>query len=219
MNSPKKYSWTIYFITAALLLAMGIVMIVQPKVIIYLMGFLFLIFAVTRFVPLLKTTSGRLMRWILAIELLIEIAAGVALLLIGMKKETIGKEFGYIVGSVFYLRGFVHFLATSLKGEPNSLISFIFHMVLLTSGVLIFIDGDINSKVMSIALAVLLFVCVVFQIYKGGKSYKNYRMILLSKAITKKIRKEDKKNKKAPTSDEIVINIPDKDNVENEINA
>lgn len=221
MKSLKKYSWLLYFISASILLALGILFIFETKVVIYLMGILFIIFGVSRLVPLFKTIYDKLMKWLFVFEIIIEVICGSVLIYIASKDNTIGPVFGYIVGGVFYIRGFMHFFATSMREEPNSLISFLFHMAILTSGVLIIANGNVNSKAVSIILAVLLFICFLFQVFKGIKEYKNYRGILVSENLTKKIKKQKQIDtvKELPTSDEISINIPEENDKIDEINA
>ena len=214
MNIFKKYNWLFEIISAALLLALGIVIIFVDTVILYITGTIFIFMGLFRVIPLLKTTRDKLMRYLQLAEILIGIGAGSFLFYLGTKGEDIGKMFGYIVGGIFYLRGFTHLVATSLRGEPNTTLNFFANIILLTIGVFLIAYGNVNSKMMGWIIAVILFICVLFLGVKGSKDYSNYRGNLVSNHETKKIKKqkEVKKEEVAPTSKEINVNINNIDN-------
>ena len=214
MNIFKKYNWLFEIISAALLLAMGMVIIFVDEVILYITGVVFVFMGLFRVIPLIKTTNDKLMKWLLFLEILIGIAAGCYLFYMGLEKQTVGKVFGYIVGAVFYLRGFTHFVATSLRGEPNTTINFFTNIILLSLGVFLIFNGDINQQIMSYIIGAVLFICTLFLGIKGSKDYSNYRGNLVSKHQTKKIKKnvEVKEEKKDPVNDELNIDITNIDN-------
>lgn len=207
MKKLKRYAWLFDFITAALLIALGIIFIAESKIVFYLMGALFLVFGVSRVIPLFKATENKTLKWLFVSEIIIEIIAGIVLIYLGTKEKGIGKAFGYIVGGVFYLRGFVYFFGTTFKTEPNTVMNFIFHFVLVSVGVMLLCVGHIKSDMVNISIATLLFICVAFQIIRGIKDYKNYLSIIKTEDITKKIKvkkeKKSKKNDSLPTSAEI----------------
>lgn len=208
MKALKKYSWIIEIVSAALLLTMGLVIYFNEKVMLYLIGTVFVFMGVLRLLPLLKTTNDKLMKWLLFIESVLEVVFGAFIFYKGLQGEAIGVLFGYIVGGLFYLRGFVHFLATSLRGEPSTILGFIFHIALLTCGTVMIASGNINSKYMTYAVLVIMLICIIFLLSKGFKDYKNYRGLVVSNQITKKIKVKEEKRKDAPASDEIIVDVP-----------
>ena len=128
----KKYVWVVEWITTALLIVLGIIAVVEKTILLYTFGILFIIFGLFRIIPLLKTTSSKLVKWLLFGETLVDILSGGVLLFLAIKNLETGNYVGYIIGGVLYLRGFIHFLSTSLKDEPSNLVNFFFHIVLIT---------------------------------------------------------------------------------------
>ncbi len=231
MKLFKKYDWLIEFISAALLLAAGVVVIFVDAVILYITGALFVIMGIFRIVPLLKSTKDKLMKYLLLVEIILEVVAGCYLFYMGTQNETVGKGYGYIVGSVFYIHGLTHFVATSLRNEPNTTLNFFVNIILLTLGVFIISYGKIDANLMRYIIAGLLVVCILFLCFRGARHYGNYRGELVAKNETKLLakklkeeKKQEKKNRKSkneelPTSDEINININDVDKPSDSINA
>ncbi len=214
MKALKKYNWLLEWISAALLLAMGIVVVIESQIVLYITGAIFVFMGVLRIVPLIKTTEDKLMKYLQTAEVVIEVLCGAYLFYMGSQKQEVGRVYGYIVGGVFYLRGFTHFIATSLRGEPNTKINFFANMVLLTLGVFIISYGKIDSKLMAWIIFAALIICVIFLSIKGVKDYTNYRGTLVSEHHTKKIKKAKKEEtvETNPTAEEIKIDINNIDN-------
>ena len=208
MKTLQKYSWIIEIVSAALLLTCGIVIYFNEHVMLFLIGTIFVFMGVLRVFPLLKTTNDKLMKWLLLFESILEIVFGSFIFYKGIQSKSIGIAFGYIVGGLFYLRGTVHFFATSLREEPSTLLGFIFHLALLTCGTIMISSGNIDSKYMTYTVLVIIVICIIFLLIKGFKDYKNYRGLIVSNQITKKINLKNKKTKDLPTSEEIIIDVP-----------
>ena len=222
MKAIKRYGWLLEWISAAILLAVGILVVVEKQIILYITGVVFILMGLLRIIPLIKTTEDKLSKYLFAAEVFIEVICGAFLIFMGTEGKTVGKVYGYIVGAVFYLRGFTHFLATSLKNEPSTKVSFFANMVLLTLGVYLFAYGKINSKVMGWIIFAILILCVIFLCIKGVKDYTNYRGNLVTEHQTKKLKKIEMQIENTnPTSEEIDtnnLNIDKESHVE-EINA
>lgn len=222
MKALKRYNWLLEWISAALLLAMGIVVAIEQQIILYMTGIIFVFMGVLRVIPLIKTTEDKLMKYLFGAEVIIEVLCGAFLIYMGTEGKSVGKVYGYIVGGVFYLRGFTHFLATSLRDEPSSKVNFFANMLILTLGVFLIAYGKINSKMMGWIIFGILMICVVFLCIKGIKDYTNYRGNLVTEHKTKKLKKlEVKTIETNPTSEEINVDINNIDNKKptEEINA
>src|SRR5690554_5757900 len=111
-NFFKKYLFVFEFIAIAILLAVGIYLVVVPEVFLYIVGIALIIFGLYRVIPLVKTTEDKLMKFIYIAEVLLNIAAGVLLVLEGTKDEPNRDLLRYVIGSVLYLRGFLYFFST-----------------------------------------------------------------------------------------------------------
>ena len=190
MKSIKKYAWLLEWISAALLLAMGIVVLIEKQIILYITGTVFVFMGLFRIVPLVKTTEDKLTKYLYIAEVFIEVICGSYLIYMGTQNKEVGKIYGYIVGGVFYLRGFTHFLATSLRGEPGNKVGFFANMILLTLGAFLIAYGNINSKMMGWIIFGILLICVLFLSIKGIKDYTNFRGTLVTEHKTKNLKLE-----------------------------
>jgi len=214
----KKYIWIFEWIATALLLVLGIVVVVETTILLYTFGILFIIFGLFRLIPLIKTTESKLVKWLIFSETVIALIPGGILLFDAVKGNETGVYIGYIIGGVIYLRGFVHFLSTSLKNEPSNLLNFFFHIILLTIGTIIFVKGGFDKTLLSWIFLGIIVLCAIILGIKGYKDYYNYRGSIVGESKLKELNKEEKSNKKksetkeAPTSEEIKINIlPEED--------
>lgn len=218
----KKYVWVVEWIATALLIVLGIIAVVEKTILLYTFGILFIILGLFRIIPLLKTTSSKLVKWLLFGETLLDILSGGVLLFLAIKNSETGNYVGYIIGGVLYLRGFIHFLSTSLKDEPSNLVNFFFHIVLLTIGTIVITKGGFDKVLLAWLFLIVIAICALILAIKGYRDYSNYRNNLSCESKLKKLEGEvskdkSKKDKKiddveAPTSEEIKINIiPDDD--------
>ena len=218
----KKYVWVVEWIATALLIVLGIIAVVEKTILLYTFGILFIILGLFRIIPLLKTTSSKLVKWLLFGETLVDILSGGVLLFLAIKNSETGNYVGYIIGGVLYLRGFIHFLSTSLKDEPSNLVNFFFHIVLITIGTIVITKGGFDKVLLAWLFLIVIAICALILAIKGYRDYSNYRNNLSCESKLKKLdgevsKDKSKKDKKtddmeAPTSDEIKINIiPDDD--------
>lgn len=221
-----RYKWLLEIIAAALLLVLGIVVYFEAKLVLYITGTLFIFLGIARLIPLLKTTKDKLLKLLFLLEIVIDIAAGAFILLEAQKVDTLGVVFGYIIGGVLYLRGFMHLYSTAFKNEPNVFLSFLFHIILLSLGVVIFVKGNVDSKLVGYVIVAIIILCVLYLLLKGIKHYRSYRGIILEEQETKRLKKAEKEEKKqkreekkAPANKEIYpINETDKDYDRKELN-
>ena len=208
MNKVKQYAWVLEWFAGAILIAFAITSLVKQELIYYLFGSLFVIFGLFRVVPLVKTTESKLIKWLTVFEMIIDCAAGVLLFYFSSKQQFDKPIFGYLVGIVLYLRGFMYFLATSLKSEPSTFLGFGTSITLLTLGTIIVFNGGFSLNTFKWVFFVVLIICVAFLIWRGAVDYRNYRGNLVGTSKIKKIKKEKEKEVETnPTSDEIKINI------------
>ena len=208
MRKLKQYIWVFEWFAAAILIASAITTFVKAELIYYMFGSIFIIFGLFRVIPLIKTTESKLMKWLTFFEMLIDLVAGGLLFVLSNQQKFDSPIFGYIVGAILYLRGFMHFLATSVKSEPTTIIGFLTNIILITLGTIIVFNGGFSLATFKWVFAVILIICVIVLILRGSFDYRNYRGNLVGTSKTKKIKAEisDEVNTN-PTSDEIKINI------------
>ncbi len=209
----KKFVWLWEMIGAALILALGIVIVTEESVLLVIVGTIFLFLGILRFIPLMKTTEDKVLKWVYGIELFIDILAGGVLMYLGISNPdgnfmaSIKENFGYIIAAVVYLRGFAYFFAVNVRREEQSKFYFYVHIFLLTLGALM-IGISINNKITLANIKWVIFaiaiLSVIFVSYAGYKGYMNYRHLYISENTTKKVKRTKKADDlEAPTSDEI----------------
>lgn len=208
MSKLKQYFWVGEWFASAILIAFAITTLVKEELIYYLFGSLFVIFGLFRVIPLIKTTESKLIKWFSFSEVLVDIVVGVLLFVFSTNKNFDSPIFGYLIGAVLYLRGFMHFFATSLKSEPSTLVGFFTGIILLTVGTIIVFNGGFTISTFKWFLMVALIICVILLIWRGCIDYRNYRGNLVGTSKTKKLKKvKELEAETNPTSDEIKINI------------
>ena len=208
MSKLKQYFWVGEWFASAILIAFAITTLVKEELIYYLFGSLFVIFGLFRVIPLIKTTESKLIKWFSFSEVLVDIVVGVLLFVFSTNKNFDSPIFGYLIGAVLYLRGFMHFFATSLKSEPSTLVGFFTGIILLTVGTIIVFNGGFTISTFKWFLTVALIICVILLIWRGCIDYRNYRGNLVGTSKTKKLKKaKELEAETNPTSDEIKINI------------
>lgn len=220
----SKYVWLWEFIGAALLTSLGIIVGFLNNILLVIVGVIFIFLGMFRFIPLLKTTDDSLLKWILAIELIVDIAAGIVLLIIGLKNENIDNlqlVFGYIICAILYLRGFVYLFSVSLRKEKAKIVLFVFHIMLLTVASILVGRGGFSLNELSWVILGLCVLCSLVICVDGVKKYGNYRNEEYAKTLTQKVKEEEKSSKDAPSADEIIeqSNITEGENPQDGLNA
>ena len=218
----KKYLWLFEMIGAALILSLSIILLIFNQIILFVIGVVFLFLSILRIRPLLRTTDESKLKLIYLIEVSIEAICGIVLIIItffendNVIKKFLVENFGYIVGSVLYLRGFTHFLTISINKENYPIIYFVINIVLITLGTIIIVKGDWTLTTFGWIVFSIGLLTTVFITYSGYNGYKNYRNLYVSKKALKNVSIESKEVIDLPTSNEIGIEEINIDNV-NEI--
>ena len=214
MNKIKQYIWVFEWIAGAILLALAITFVIKDEFVIYAFGSMFVVFGLFRLVPLIKTTESKLMKWLNAAEIVVDVTVGI-LMFVLVDKIKGSVWLGYLTGGILYLRGFMHFLGTSVKNEPTTMLGFLVSIAFLTIGSVIIARGGFSSKTLAWFFFVIILICVALLVWRGAIDYRNYRGNLVGTAKTKKLKKvKEKEVETNPTSDEIKINIIPEDNID-----
>ena len=208
-----KYAWLFEMIGCALLIGLGIVMKFVPSVLLVLVGLVFFVLGLFRIVPLLKTTDDKLLKILYAVELFIDMGAGVALFILGIKNdiETIDdlrKIFGYIIAGILYLRGLVYLFAVSFKKEDAKIWLFFIHIGLITLATVIIARGGFTLATLGWVLLALAILSAIFVGVDSIKKYTKYRNEEYALKKTKDINVKEEKVNDAPTADEVIIRTP-----------
>lgn len=208
-NLFKKYLWLFEFIGVALILTLGIIAYLNQSIFLYVVGFALVILGVFRIVPLLKTTKDNLLKIIYLVEIVLNIGAGIWLVIEGGKDPYDENLMRYLVGGVLYLRGLIYFFATVIRKEETDYIKFFTHIAFITLGPIIIINNIFNQKVLAIIVLVMVILASIFISLSGIKNYKNYRYEQLAKEETRSIKikevEEEKIEDPKPVKPAVVV--------------
>ncbi|MGD9604962.1 MAG: hypothetical protein AB7V00_02240 [Bacilli bacterium] len=191
----KKYLFVFEWVGAAILIGVGIYTVLESSILYVFVGLILLVFGILRFVPLLKTTPDKVLKIIYALEIFLNLGAGIFLVIEGGKDtSSLNQWFGYIIGGVLVLRAIIHLYATSLRKEPNDYVKFFSHIGIFIVGNFIIARGGFQAKTLAYIILVLAVLSALFIGYSGYKHYRNNRFELRAKEESKKIVvKENKK--------------------------
>lgn len=212
----SNYLWLLCFIGAAFVITMSIFIKVLPETIYYIVGILTCLLGVFRVVPLIKTTFDKGIKWVFFGETIIDLVVGIIFIVLGTKKDAdIKNIFGYLLGGVLYLRGFIHLLSCAVSKQKESIVLFLVHIIVLTIGAFIFANKGFSIDDLTWFLFALGIICALFFIYDGYKRYKNYRYSLLVKEETEGI----SINTEKPKEETDTIDIEPQDDDRPQLNA
>ena len=212
-----KYAWLFEMIGCALLIGLGIIMKFVPSVLLVLVGLVFFVLGLFRIVPLLKTTDDKLLKALYAVELFIDMGAGIALFILGIKKDTeaiddLRKIFGFIIAGILHLRGLVYLFAVSFKKEDAKIWLFFIHIGLITLATVIIARGGFTLATLGWVLLALAILSAIFVGVDSIKKYTKYRNEEYALKKTKDINVKEEKVNDAPTADEVIIRTPQDEN-------
>lgn len=224
-NPLKSYKFWIEAISAAILLAVGLVGIINKEflvpLVVLITGIAILIFAVIRFIPLMKTLKTNRSRVLSFFELAVNLVVGVILFygsILIFKDSNAESGFAYFakkyyrffLGGVLYLRGLCYFICTVLFKEETDQIKFWTHIAFITLGVVVCTVDSITPQILAFIVAIFALLGSAMLIVDAGFNYGKYR-----KAIKTKREKEKAKDNKAiapgiekPSEEDKNINIP-----------
>ena len=219
MKAIKQYGWVLQIIGAALLVGLALFLefgdgegIVVPFI-----GAVIVISAGIRLVPFVKTQKNDLVKTINIMEITIDVAIGLALVIVTLvTEEGLGSLFGYLIGIYLMLRGSVHFFGVSEYQEKSDLPLYLFHVSALIVGSYVFFSGDFSPAIL---IHIILFFSVVaggYLTYTGYKGYNSYRR---QKTLTMPDMVQDEKvvEKQVPLSPTAEPEIGEKDRVQDHI--
>lgn len=202
----KKYIWLFEWLAAAIVLGVGITVGFMPSVVLTITGIAFIIIAMFRLIPLLKTTVTRTMKIVFTVEIIVNMIVGAALIYLATKESTdIKKAYGYLLGGILYARSFIYFFGTTVKKEESDISKFFAHIIFITVGTWSIAIGGFTPELLGyVLLAIAILVATVITFY-GFKNYKNYRYEYAAKTVTKRktVKKEDEIELPTPKHDEI----------------
>jgi uncharacterized membrane protein HdeD (DUF308 family) len=187
MKALKQYTWVLSIIGAALLIGLALFLEFAngEDIVVPFIGGLIIISAGIRLVPFIKTQKSDLIKTVNIMEITIDVAIGLALILIQLvlldENSDMGPVFGYLIGVYLMLRGSVHFFGISQGKEVSDMPIYFFHIAALIVGSLVFFSGDFEP-------ALLIHIILAFSVIAGGyfsyNGYKGYKVYRYQKTMT-----------------------------------
>jgi uncharacterized membrane protein HdeD (DUF308 family) len=181
MNAIKNYGWLLKVTGAALILGLAIFLEISPdgeKIVSVFIGFAIVMYSIVRLVPFVKTQKSDLIKTINIIEITIDFAIGLALVLIPLLLTNgfgTSDLFRYLLGSYLLLRGIVHFYSVSSHHEKSDVPLFVFHIAAIVVGTIMFYESAINLVILIHFILALSIISGGYLGYDGYKGYHSYR--------------------------------------------
>lgn len=233
---PKKFQSSLgalaKIIAGVILVVLGIVFIFAPsgndtdgnviyfreKVSILIFGAIFIVYGVTRLIYLIKADIKTKVKYLLLIEVVIDVVVGIMLFIGGANFSSSDnnfasfmiKNFKYFLGLVFYLRGLLYLISCIFLQHLTHAKEFIINIVLFTFGAVAFSVKEFDVKALSWILVALAFICGAYTLCDGSYYYIKNKKHEDSKKNKKKEKSKDKVKEERDTKEEKVI-IQDKD--------
>jgi len=187
MKLFRSYGWLLKATAASFILGLAIFLEVSKDgetIVSVFIGIAIIMYSVIRLVPFIKTQKSDLIKTINIIEITVDFAIGLALVLIPLLgSDDFGTSdlFRYLLGTYLVLRGTVHFYSVSSHHEKNDIALFVFHIAALMVGTILFWESAID-------LVILIHIILVLSIISGGylgyDSYNGYNVYRRQKTLT-----------------------------------
>jgi uncharacterized membrane protein HdeD (DUF308 family) len=178
MKAIKNYGWVLQIVGASLLIGLALYLEFAngDDIVVPFIGALIILSACVRLVPFVKTQKNDLVKTINIIEITIDVAIGITLIVVQMFTEIeFNSVFGYLIGVYLMLRGSVHFFGISEKEEQSDLPLYLFHIAALIVGSYVFFSGDFTPGVLIHLILAFSVISGGYLIYTGYKGYRSYR--------------------------------------------
>ncbi|HPJ23910.1 MAG TPA: hypothetical protein PK113_03265 [Bacillota bacterium] len=194
------YGWIIKWVLAAILIAAGILMILNDDTVVYATtGIAVVIFSALRVVPLMKTLKKEVLRTVNLIEIIFDFIIGGLMIFIafsGKSSDTFWRNmYGYMMTFFLLARGIIYFVSLYYFGEKTEATKFWTHLIFVGLGpvvlTLTLMGEDIVSKLVW-ALFVFALGGAAYLGYDGYGGYRKYR------ETSKKLNTEKQPVKEAP---------------------
>lgn len=203
-NPLKHYKFWIQAISAAILLIIGIWGIIDRDflvpIVVGVTAAAILIFAVIRFIPLMKTLQTTRSRFLTIGEIAINILVGILLfygsiMIFKDADEGFGKfmtnYYKYFLGGILYIRGLCYFICTVLFKEETDQIKFWSHIGFLTLGVLVCAIDGVSATSLAFVIAIFALLGAATLIVDAGFNYGKYRKYISANREKQKAKEEE----------------------------
>ena len=228
-NPLKTYNFWFKIIGAALLIAFGLWIIFDEAMAVFMVlmatGLVAGIFAIIRFIPLMKTLKTKRARLVSIGEILIHLAIAVALVYGAINKLTVTEEeniswiakfiignYRFIIAFFFITRVISYFWCTVLLEEKTDKTKFWVHILLIILACVMCSLTNVKAHTIALVIAVIALVCSLGLIVDGAVGYGRYRKALVKPTEKKKEEEKSEEISKDAPTEQIIIPVEDEPN-------
>ena len=224
-NPLKTYNFWFKIIAAALLIAFGLWIIFDPEMATFMVlmftGLVAGIFAIIRFIPLMKTLKTGRARLVTIGEILIHLGVAAALVYGAINKLTATEEemswiakfiignYRFIIAFFFVTRVISYLWCTVLLGEKTDKSKFWIHILLIVLACVMCSLTNVKAQTIAIVIAIIALLCAAGLIIDGAVGYGRYRKSLVKKDEKKKEEEKSEEISKDAPTDQIIIPVVD----------
>ncbi len=176
----------------------------RERICVGIFGGVVAVFAIYRIYPTFKYTKGAGPKVACIVEIIVDFAVGVLLVVGGFNFSDSGKDlaeftnkyFHYFLGLVFYLRGIVYTLCAIMFKEESTFKKYVINILCLTCGAYVFASDNFLVEALGWALVILSLISAAYLLVEGGIDYTNYRNHNEQRRIKTEQKKKEKEQKK-----------------------
>lgn len=234
-NPIKTYGFWLKIISAALLIAFSIWLLVDEKMAVFLVlmftGLVAGIFALIRVIPLIRTLKSGKAKLTCFIEILLHLIItfllifGAISILNAEDKESgfanfMKDNYRFIIAFFFETRVISYFMCTVLYKEETDQTKFWIHILLLILGCVMCSLYNLDAHVIAIVIGVIALLCATGLIIEGGFGYGRYRKSIAKDRQAHDSESEEEKKEdeeELPADDDIIIPVIDEQNDQDQI--
>lgn len=234
-NPIKTYGFWLKIISAALLIAFSIWLLVDEKMAVFLVlmftGLVAGIFALIRVIPLIRTLKSGKAKLTCFIEILLHLIItfllifGAISILNAEDKESgfanfMRDNYRFIIAFFFETRVISYFMCTVLYKEETDQTKFWIHILLLILGCVMCSLYNLDAHVIAIVIGVIALLCATGLIVEGGFGYGRYRKSIAKDRQAHDSESEEEKKEdedELPTDDDIIIPVIDEQHDQDQI--
>ncbi len=209
------YGWAVKWILAALLIAAGILMLLNSGVVVYATtGLAVILFSALRVVPLMKTLKKEVLRTMNLIEIIFDFIIGGVMVFVAFSGKWSDNfwiaMYGYLLAFFLLSRSVIYLVSMYYFDEKTEATKFWMHLIFFALGPVVLTLTILKNSTGVDIISLLIWALFIFALggavylgYDGYGGYKKYR------ETSKKLNTEKQPPKEAPVEKEIPKPVAD----------
>jgi len=194
------YGWIIKWVLAALLIAAGVLMLLNDETVVYATtGLAVVLFSALRVKPLMKTLTKEILRTINFVEIFVDFIIGGIMVYVAFSGKSSDNfwidMYGYILAFFLLSRGIIYFMSMYYFGEKTEAAKFWVHLIFIGIGPVVLTLTFQGQKIITMLVWVLFVFAIGGAAYLGYDGYGGYQKY---REQSKKLNAEKTPKKQAP---------------------